>query len=73
LEFYPIQKTEVSGRPGLLLSYKRSGLHGPVLVRMTRLVVGPKEISLNLSYKESEEGLWKAIIAYIEKSLRIEK
>ena len=72
-EFDPVQKAEVSGHPALLVSYKRTGPRGPVIVRMTRLILGPKEISLNLSYNESETVLWKAIIGYMEKSLRIDK
>jgi len=73
IDFYPIEKTEIGGHPALLVSYKRSGPQGPVIVRMTRLIINSKEISLNLSYRESETVLWKAIIGYMEKSLRIDK
>jgi len=73
IEFYPIEKREIDGQPALFINYKRTGPQGPVIVRMTRLVVGNKEISLNLSYRESESVLWKPIIGYMEKSLRIAK
>ena len=73
IEFYPIEKREIDGRPALVISYKRTGPQGAVIARMTRLVVGHKEISLNLSYRESESVLWKPIIGYMEKSLKFQK
>lgn len=73
LDFYPIEKRVIDGHPALIVSYRRTGPQGPVIVRMTRLVVGDKEIRLNLSYRESESVLWKPVIGHMEKSLRIQK
>ena len=73
IEFYPVKKIEIDGYPALFLNYKRTGPDGPVLVRMIRLVIGYREISLNLSYKESEKSMWLPVISYIEKSFRIEQ
>lgn len=72
IEFDPIKVVEVDGHYGLLISYKKSGSQGPVIVRMTRLVVAEKEISFDLSYRESEKALWKPVVAYVEKSLRFQ-
>lgn len=73
IEFYPIEKRDIDGQPALFISYKRTGPHGPVIVRMTRLVFDNREISVNLSYRESEGTLWTPIVGYIEKSLKIAK
>lgn len=71
IEFYGVRREFVGKHPALVIEYKRSGLQGPVIVQMTRLFLGEKEISLNLSYRESEGQLWKPIIQYIRKSLSV--
>lgn len=71
IEFYGVRREFVGKHPALVIEYKRSGLQGPVIVQMTRLFLGEKEISLNLSYRESEGQLWKPIIQYIRKSLTV--
>lgn len=71
LEFSDVRRESVSGHPALVIEYKRSGPQGPVIVQMTRLVVGDKEISLNLSYRESEAVLWKPIVTYIRSTLKV--
>ncbi len=71
LDFYRVRREFVGKHPALVIEYKRSGPQGPVIVQMTRLFLGEKEISLNLSYRESEGQLWKPIIQYIRKSLSV--
>ncbi|MBA3805861.1 MAG: hypothetical protein H0X14_09160 [Acidobacteria bacterium] len=71
IEFYGVRREYVGKHPALVTEYKRSGPQGPVIVQMTRLFLGQKEISLNLSYRESEAQLWKPIIQYIRKSLTV--
>lgn len=71
IEFYPVRREFVGKHPALIIEYKRSGPQGPVIVQMTRLFLGDKEISLNLSYRESEGQLWKPIIQYMRKSLTV--
>lgn len=71
LDFYRVRREFVGKHPALVIEYKRSGPQGPVIVQMTRLFLGEKEVSLNLSYRESEGQLWKPIIQYIRKSLTV--
>ena len=71
LDFYRVRREFVGRHPALVIEYKRSGVQGPVIVQMTRLFLGEKEVSLNLSYRESEGQLWKPIIQYIRKSLTV--
>lgn len=73
LEYEPVRKVVIDGHPALSISYRRSGLQGPVRAKQMRLFVAKKEISLNLSYRESEEATWKPIVGYIEKSFRVKK
>jgi hypothetical protein len=71
LDYDPVRKVVINGHPALSITYRRSGPQGPVCVKQTRLVFGKKEIGLTLSYRESEAAIWKPIIGYIEKSLRV--
>jgi hypothetical protein len=71
IEFYAVRREFFGEHPALVIEYKRSGLQGPVIVQMTRLFLGEKEISLNLSYRESEGQLWKPVIQYTRKSLTV--
>ena len=71
LDFFRVRREFVAKHRALVIEYKRSGPQGPVIVQMTRLFMGAKEISLNLSYRESEGQLWKPIVQYIRKSLTI--
>lgn len=73
IDFYPIQKREINSNYALVIRYKRSGREGPVFVSMTRLIVGKKEVSINLSYRESEQVLWRPIVEYIEKSYTVKR
>lgn len=71
IEFYGVRREFVGKHPALIIEYKRSGPQGAVIVQMTRLFLGEKEISLNLSYRESEAQIWKPIIQYIRRSLNV--
>ena len=71
LDFYRVRREFVGKHPALVIEYKRSGVQGPVIVQMTRIFLGEKEVSLNLSYRESEGQLWKPIIQYIRKSFTV--
>ena len=71
LRYDGYRRETVSGHPALVLEYLRSGPKGPVFVQMTRLFIGSKEISLNLSYRESEAPLWRPIITYIRQSFTV--
>ncbi len=72
LDFYEVRREFIGSHPALVIEYKRSGPQGPVIVQMTRLLLKNKEISLNLSYRESEAQLWKPVVRYIRQSLAVE-
>jgi len=71
IRFDPVRREMVDGHPSLVIEYVRSGPRGAVVVQMTRLLIGDKEISLNLSYRQSETGLWKPIVAYMRSTFRV--
>lgn len=71
LEFSAVRREFVGIHPALVIAYKRTGPQGPVVVEMTRLFLGQKEISLNLSYRESEAEKWKPVVLYIRQSLKV--
>jgi hypothetical protein len=71
IEFYGVRRAFVGKHPALVIEYKRSGQKGDVIVQMTRLFLGEKEILLDLSYRESEAQIWKPIVQYIRKSLTV--
>jgi hypothetical protein len=71
IRFDGVRREILDGHPSLIIHYVRSGPQGPVVVQMTRLLIGEKEISLNLSYRQSEANLWKPIIDYIRSTFRV--
>jgi len=71
IEFYGVRREFVGKHPAIVIEYKRSGMQGPVVFQMTRLFLGKKEISLNLSYREFEEALWKPVVQYIRRSFSV--
>lgn len=66
-----VRRQIVDGHPALIINYVRSSPQGPVVVEMTRLFIADKQISLNLAYRQSEAGLWAAIIEYMRASLHV--
>jgi len=73
LESLGLERRIVSGYVAIVFSYRRTGPNGPVTVSMTRLFVGSKEISFNLSFREAEGQLWKPVIEYMKQSIKVGK
>lgn len=73
IRFDGVRRDIVDGHPALVIEYIRSGPKGPVVVQMTRLFIGDKEISLNLSYRRSEAGIWKPIVGYMRSTFRVSR
>lgn len=71
IRFVGIRREIVDGHPALVMEYVRSGADGPVAVQMTRLFIGKKEISLNLSYRQREAGLWRPVVDYMRSTFRV--
>ena len=73
IRFDGIRREIVDGHPALLIEYVRSGPQGSVVVQMTRLFIGDKEISLNLSYRQSEADVWKPIVDHMRSTFRVSR
>jgi hypothetical protein len=73
LEFLGLERRIVSGHVAIVFAYRRSDPKGPVTVSMTRLYLGSKEISFNLSFRDAEGVLWKPIIEYMKQSISVGK
>jgi len=71
IRFDGVRREMIDGHPALVIEYTRSGPQGPVVVQMTRLFIANKEISLNLSYRQSETGLWKPTVDYMRSTFRV--
>ena len=71
IEFYGMRREFIGKHPALVMELKRSGPKGAVIVQTTRLFLGKKEISLTLSYRESEAQIWRPIVQYIRKSFTV--
>jgi len=71
LEFRRVYATSISGFRALTIEYQRSGMRGPVHVQINRIVTATQELSVILSYRESEAQLWKPIMERIRRSLAI--
>lgn len=69
LEFKSMRTEEASGLPTLVIEYRRSGSKGPVHVQINRLLTSAREISIILSYRESEAVMWKPTIERIRKTI----
>ena len=73
IQFDGIRREIVDGHPSLVIEYVRSGPKGPVVMQMTRLFIGDKEISLNLSYRQSETDTWKPIVEHMRSTFRVSR
>ncbi|MBN2137344.1 MAG: hypothetical protein JW720_06035 [Sedimentisphaerales bacterium] len=71
IRFDGLVRKIVDGHPALVISYVRSGPKGDVVVQMTRLFIGGKEISLNLSYRLSETQVWRPVVDYMRTTFRV--
>ncbi|MEO6833066.1 MAG: hypothetical protein ABI169_12735 [Chitinophagaceae bacterium] len=71
LDFLGSRIEKISGYPAIITEYRRSGPKGPVLVQINQIFTSSQEIRINLSYRESEVALWKAVLGKIRKSIII--
>ena len=58
--------------PALQMSYVRSGDSGPVQCTRIVAVLGHTDASIMLAYRQSEEELWRDVIAHIGSSFSID-
>lgn len=70
--YFGTRREQISGYPALVTDYRRNGPHGPVIVRLVQLYTPTQEVSVNLSYRESEKVLWMPVINKMYRSLDID-
>ena len=73
IEFSGSRIEKISGHPAIVTEYQRTGPKGPVFVQINQIFTSSQEIRINLSYRESEVALWKAVVGKIRKSIVIER
>jgi len=72
LDFYGSSAEQIDGHPALVTRYRRSGPKGPVIVEINQIFPGNMhDLRINLAYRESEKGLWFAVIKKIRASIKI--
>ena len=72
LDFYGSSAEQIDGHPALVTRYRRSGPKGPVIVEINQIFPGSMhDLRINLAYRESEKGLWFAVIKKIRASIKI--
>ncbi len=73
LAFLNYRRVIISGHPTLITDYRRSGPKGPVIVSIVQIFTPNQNISINLSYRESEQAIWKPVIRKMYKSIVISR
>lgn len=71
LTFFGVRRVTISGHPALITEYRRSGPKGPVVVSIVQVFTTSQELRFNLSYRESEQAIWKPVIGKIFQSIII--
>jgi hypothetical protein len=71
IEFFGTRIDKISGHPAIVTEYRRTGPKGPVFVQINKIFTSSQEISINLSYRESEVALWKPVVGKIRQSIVI--
>jgi hypothetical protein len=73
IEFIGVRIEKISDYPTIVTEYRRTGLKGPVFVQLNQIFTSSQEISINLSYRESELAFWKPVIGKIRQSIVIRR
>ena len=71
IQFIDARIEKFSGYPSIITEYRRSGIKGPVFVQVIEVFTNSQELSINLSYRESEIAIWKPVIGKIRNSIVI--
>lgn len=61
----------ISGHPTIVTEYRRTGPKGSVFVQINRIITEGQEVSVNLSYRESEVAIWKPVVEKMRQSIVI--
>ena len=71
ITFFGVRRVTISGYPTLITEYRRSGPKGPVIVSIVQIFTPSQDLRINLSYRESEQAIWKPVIGKIYQSIVI--
>jgi hypothetical protein len=69
IEFLVPRIDRISGFPAVVTTYRRTGPQGPVFVQVNVIYTTSQQLTVNLSYRESEAGLWKPVIEKVRRSI----
>lgn len=73
IDFHGVKLEKFSGNPAIVVSYRRTGPKGPVIVQTIKIYTTSQEIGINLSYRELETALWQPVILKIKHSITVGK
>jgi hypothetical protein len=64
-----VRLEEFADFPAFVTEYRRTGPQGPVSVQLMQVFRPTDEITINLSYRESETVIWKTVIEKVRRSI----
>ncbi|TJZ66833.1 hypothetical protein [Chitiniphilus eburneus] len=73
LAFYGVRRATISGYPALITDYRHSDPKGPVIGSIVQIFTPSQTLAINLSYRESEQAIWKSVIGKVYKSIIIHR
>jgi len=73
LAFFGVRRVTISEYPALITVYRRSGPKGPVMVSIVQIFTPSQDLRINLSYRESEQAIWKPVIGKVYQSIIIRR
>jgi hypothetical protein len=73
IEFFGSRIEKISSHPAIVTEYRRTGPKGPVFVQSNQIFTSNQEITINLSYRESEVALWKPVVGKIRQSIVVRR
>jgi hypothetical protein len=73
IEFFGSRIDKISGHPAIVTEYRRTGPKGPVFVQINQIFTSGQEISINLSYRESEAALWRPVVGKVRQSIVVRR
>ncbi len=73
MTLFGVRRESISGYPALITDYRRSGPNGPVIVSAVTVFTPSQDLQINLSYRESEQVIWKSVIGRVYQSIVIRR
>ena len=73
MTLFGVRRESISGYPALITDYRRSGPNGPVIVSAVTVFTPSQDLQIILSYRESEQVIWKSVIGKVYQSIVIRR